>query len=277
MPDSMMAEIMDGKDQLSPKEELEAQIALHAQYFMDAYNELVRYYLTDSIASESPDSIIDFLETISDLDGKYLLASEYLSIGDTTNMDNTLNSISQTFTLDRPRQQQYYDYLTYFSFLKSLQVQNKDILQIDSSQISQLLTLYNQVSEPVASYVRNILIANNVINYFEPIIIPDDLKSTPEKNVLRTGHFSEGCYLKVFPNPAKHYIIAEYNTQQISSSNEILLTVTSFDGKILETRILSKLQDQQLIETVDYKPGIYLCFIKSGNKVLASRKFTIIQ
>jgi hypothetical protein len=82
----------------------------------------------------------------------------------------------------------------------------------------------------------------------------------------------------VFPNPAKHYIIVEYNTQKISSeNNEILLTITSSDGKILETRILSKPQDQQLIETVDFKPGIYLCFIKSGNKILASRKFTIIQ
>ena len=51
MPDSMMAEIMDGKDQLSPKEVLEAQIALRVQYFMDAYNQLVMYYLTDSLAS----------------------------------------------------------------------------------------------------------------------------------------------------------------------------------------------------------------------------------
>jgi len=278
MPDSMMAEIMDGKDHLSPKEELEAQIAVHVQYFKDAYDELVRFYLTDSTASESADSIINFLESVSDLDGKYLLASKYLSIGDTASMDNALNSISSTFTLDRLRQQQYFDYLTYFSFLKSLYAQNRNILQIDSSQIAQLVTLYDQTSEPVSSYVRNILIANNVINYSEPIIIPDDLKSTQEEDVLRTSHFSEKCYLKVFPNPAKHYIIAEYNTQQLyAGNNEFFLTITSSDGKILETRILSKLQDQQLIETVDYKPGIYLCFLKSGNKVLASRKFTVIQ
>jgi len=278
MPDSMMAEIMDGKDQLSPKEELEAQIAVHVQYFKDAYNELVRFYLTDSTASESADSIINFLESVSDLDGKYLLASKYLSIGDTTSMDNALNSILSTFTLDRLRQQQYLDYQTYFSFLKSLRAQNKDILQIDSSQITQLVTLYDQASEPVSSYVRNILIANNLINYFEPIIIPDDLKSSPEENVFKTSHFSEGCYLKVFPNPAKHYIIAEYNTQQTNAgNNELILTITSSDGKIIETRLLSKPQDQQLIETIDYKPGIYLCFLKSGNKVLVSRKFTIIQ
>ena len=200
MPDSMMAEIMDGKDQLSPKEVLEAHIAMYAQYFMDAYNSLVLYYLTDSISSASPDSIINFLESTSDLDGKYLLASEYLAKGDTSDMDHTLSSIASIFTLDRIRYQQCQDYLTYFAFLKSLKAQNKDILQVDSSQIAQLLTLYNQSSEPVVSFVRNILIANNVFNYFEPIIIPDDsTKSTLEKNFLRTSHFAQECYLKLFP------------------------------------------------------------------------------
>ncbi len=278
MPDSLMAEILDGKDQLSPKEVLEAQIAMHAQYFKDAYDGLVRYYLTDSIASASPDSIINFLESISDLDGQYLLASKYLAVGDTIQMNNTLNSISGTFTLDKTRQLQNQDYLTYFSFLKSLLAQGKDILQVDSSQIVQLQALSASLSEPVASYVRNILIANNKVNYFEPIIIPDNTKSTPETNKLKTSHFSKTCSLRVFPNPAKGYIIAEYNTQNLSlGNNEILLTITSSDGKILETRVLNKPQDQQLIETGDYKPGFYLCSLKTGNKIVASCKFTIIQ
>ena len=116
MPDSMMAEIMDGKDQLSPKEELEAQIALETQYILNAYNALVLYYLTDSIASESPDSIINFLESTSDLDGKYFSASEYLAKGDTSNMDHTLSSISSIFSLDRLRYQQYLDYVPIFHF-----------------------------------------------------------------------------------------------------------------------------------------------------------------
>ena len=278
MPDSLMAEILDGKDQLSPKEELEAQIALHAQYFKNGYDGMVRYYLTDSIASASPDSIINFLESISDLDGQYLLASEYFAIGDTTRMNNTLNSISGTFTLDKTRQLQYQDYLTYFSFLKSLHAQGKDIFQVDGSQIAQLQEFSASLSEPVVSYVRNILIANNQVNYFEPIIIPDDTKSAPETNKLKTSHFSKTCSLRIFPNPAKDYIIAEYNTQNLSlGNNEILLTITSSDGKILETRVLSKPQDQQLIETGDYKPGFYLCSLKTGNKIMASCKFTIIQ
>ncbi len=278
MPDSLMADILDGKDQLSPKEELEAQIALHAQYFKDAYNGLVRYYLTDSIASANPDSIINFLESISDLDGKYLLASEYIASGDTSKMNNTLRSISNTFTLDKTQQVQYQDYKTYFSFLKSLLAQGKDILQIDSSQIIQLRTLSATLSEPVASYIRNILISNNQINYFEPIIIPDNSKSAPETNKIKTGHFSKTCSLKVYPNPAKGYLIAEYNTRNLSlGNNEILLTITSSDGKIVETILLSKPQDQKLIETSDYKPGFYLCSLKTGNKIVASCKFTIIQ
>jgi hypothetical protein len=278
MPDSMMAEIMDGKDKLSPKEELEAQITIHAQYFKDAYNELVRYYLTDSIASESSELIIDFLERTSDLDGKYLLASEYFSIGDIHGLDQMLSSIPNIFKLDRNREHQYQDYLNYFELLKSIREQNGDIYNLNNSQISQFQELFNESREPLQSKIRSILIANNEREYFEPIILPDDLKSAPEKSFIKTSHFGQECYLKVFPNPAKHYIIVEYNTQNISSeNNEILLTFTSSEGKIMETRILNKSQDQQLFETVDYKPGLYLCSLKMGNKIIALRKFTVIN
>jgi len=278
MPDSMLAEILEGRDQLSPKEALEAEIALHLQYFNDAYNELVRYYLTDSTLSYSADSIIAFLESEGDLDGQYLLASEYLSVGDSVGMDRILTSIPEIFVLDRIREQQHQDYLTYFKFLKSFYAQNKDIYHIDSAQIEQLTTFCAEASEPIASLGRNILIANDIVDYIEPIFIPDELKSTPERNMLRTSHFSKGCYLKIFPNPAKRYIIVEYNTAEVTSGKSaILLTIASSEGKILETRTLARLQDQQLIETFDYKPGLYLCRITSGKQVLVSGKFTIIQ
>lgn len=278
MPDSMMTEIMNGKDQLSPKEELEAQVALHMEYYKEAFNNLVLFYQTDSISSQTPDSLINFLGSIGDLDGKYMLAFEYLSKGDTINMENTLNSISSYFTLDKGQQAQYQDYLSYFSFLKTLMAQNKDILQIDSSQVVQLLTLYGKVSEPVLSFIRNILIANNVFYYYEPIIIPDETKSEPVNDQIKTSHISKGCSLKVFPNPSDHYIIAEYNTGNISfSNNEFFLTIVSLEGRTVESRIIEKPQDQVLIITNDYKPGIYFCSLKSGNKIFITRKFTVIQ
>jgi len=278
MPDSMMAEIMDGKDKLSPKEELEAQIALHMQSFKDAYNSLVLFYKIDSVSSQTRDSLIIFLGTVGDLDGKYLLAFEYLFNGDTSNVNNTLNFISRNFTLDKGQRQQYQDYISYFAFLKSLKSPEKDILTLDTNQISRLQTLYSTATEPVSSYIRSILIANDVSSYIEPIIIPDDKKSAPEVSSLKTSHFGQGCYLKLFPNPAKQYIIAEYNAQHIlTGNNEFLLSIVSNEGKLVESRILNKLQDQVLISTTSYNPGIYVCCIKSGNKIIASRKFTVIQ
>ena len=278
MPDSMMAEILDGKYQLSPKEELEAQIALHILYFKNRFNNLVQLYKSDSMLSQTSDSLILFLSSVKDLDGKYMLAFEYLSQGDTINMDNTLGSISGIFKLDKSQQRQYQDYLTYFSFLKSLRAQHKNIFQIDNSQFVQLQQLYSTANEPVSSYVRNILIVNNIFNYYEPIIIPSETKSAPEQEILKTGQFGNGCYLKVFPNPAKNYFIVEYNTiNRNISTNEIKLTISSTIGGILETRIMYKQQDQVLFQTGNYKPGSYICSLLLGNKTMVSRKFTIIQ
>ena len=108
--------------------------------------------------------------------------------------------------------------------------------------------------------------------------IPDGTKSAPDINSLKTRSFNKGCYLKLFPNPAKQYIIAEYKSQStLTGNNEFILSIFSNEGKLVESRILNKLQDQVLISTTSYKPGIYVCCIKSGNKIVASRKFTVIQ
>lgn len=115
-------------------------------------------------------------------------------------------------------------------------------------------------------------------SYIEPIIIPDDEKSTLEETFFKVSHFGNGCYLKLFPNPAKQYVIAEYKVdKKIIDQSDILLSITSIEGKNLQTRILDKLQDQVLIDASEFKTGTYLCAIKAGGKVLASRTFLIVK
>ncbi len=278
MPDSLMADIMDGMDKLSPKEELEAELAIHMQNYKNLYNSLILFYKTDSVCALSCDSLVTFLGSIVDLDGKYLLAFEELLNGDTTTMNSTLNSITQSFTLDRFQQKQYQDYITYFNFLKGLKSPDKDILMLDSTRISQLGTLYSTMGEPVSSYIRGILIANGSLSYIEPIIIPEDTKSAPDKIGLKTSHFKQGVYLKLFPNPAHKFVIAEYKTtKERKDDQQILLSIASNEGKLIESRILYKSQDQVLIITSSYKPGNYICYLRVAGKVIASKIFTVIQ
>jgi hypothetical protein len=95
---------------------------------------------------------------------------------------------------------------------------------------------------------------------------------------VKTSYLEQTCYLNVFPNPANRYMVAEYNIEKSTFSNyELRLSVVSSDGETVQSEPVNKLQDQVLIITNDYKPGIYFITLKFGNMVLAKQKFAIIR
>ena len=100
------------------------------------------------------------------------------------------------------------------------------------------------------------------------------MNSESNKVPVKTSYLEQTCYLNVFPNPANRYMVAEYNIEKSTFSN---LSIDSSDGGTIQSEIVSKIQDQVLIITNDYQPGIYFCTLKFGNMVLAKQKFTIIK
>lgn len=123
----------------------------------------------------------------------------------------------------------------------------------------------------------NILIANGSLSYHEPILLPENLKSSEVRKTISTGKFVEPSYLKIFPNPSKQYIIAEYNLKDKSTySNQITIQITSMQGNTLQTILLAKKQDQVLIITNNYKPGFYICSLIVNGKIIDAVRFSII-
>jgi hypothetical protein len=77
MPDYMMAEIMQGKEQLGAMEAMESEISYWEQYRARAMRQLIREYLTDSTITNRNDSLIQLFENENDLESKYRLALTY--------------------------------------------------------------------------------------------------------------------------------------------------------------------------------------------------------
>jgi hypothetical protein len=181
MPDSMMAEILADEEIISAKEALETELASHKQIRSEALTDLIRYYKPDSINTECEDSLIALLERENDINIKYQLAFEYLKKGDTIKLDETLNDIPVSFDLNQNQTATHENYLSYFGLLKELNSEGKNILQMDSLQLDAIHELSANGAELVKTYARNILLANGMINYFEPILLDDNLKSSKEK------------------------------------------------------------------------------------------------
>jgi len=57
----------------------------------------------------------------------------------------------------------------------------------------------------------------------------------------------------------------------------VQLQITDMSGKILSTQHLDQKQDQQLIDTQNYKSGIYLLSIIADGKVLETVQLNITK
>ena len=184
-------------------------------------------------------------------------------------------------TYDLPGELQFIhnDYLLYFDLLADLRAQGKSIENAGQGQIATLLLLaaYDQTNPGI--YARNALIQSREINYNEPYILPVSNKSVSVMDPF--GKQTEsGSILKVFPNPAKDYIIVEYLVDIPVTDQEhhnITLVMIDGNGKLLRHIELNHRQDQLVIPTENLNSGIYFFNLYVYGKLEKSRKFTIVK
>ncbi len=78
---------------------------------------------------------------------------------------------------------------------------------------------------------RNLLVNEGMIDYREPLVFDQELKSTKvSKHYPKIAIAPDGRgYLKIFPNPARDYVIMEYQLKEGCSNG--LIQAYSIDGR----------------------------------------------
>jgi hypothetical protein len=193
-------------------------------------------------------------------------------------VNQVLNDIPVRFALSPEDEKLYQDYLSYFTILLDLKSQNLTIFDIKADQQNQLMQIAIHGADPVQSYARNVLLANSLIIYQEPLYLPDENKSLQAGRDPDPKKFNATGSLKLFPNPAQQYIILEYDiSSEINGPGTLLLTIISGDGKVVNHQKITKLQDQLLIDCRHFSSGSYICKIAFGRKTLATGKFILAK
>ena len=126
-------------------------------------------------------------------------------------------------------------------------------------------------------YARNILIQADTIIYNEPILLPDEFPEkilNNHKNTYPIPEIDNNAILKIHPNPAKGYFIAEY---QIIEGTNNSIDIVDVNGKIIKTIFLKDMQNQLIVETGDLKTGIYNIRLVVDGKVSKSLKLLIVK
>lgn len=158
------------------------------------------------------------------------------------------------------------------------QLQNDSLLfiPIDSIHISTLETLASNNMYLPGVYSRNILLANGLSDYEEPVVLPDPFKSVETRKDYSKLGFDEvkRSFLLVYPNPTRHYFIAEYHLDR--DYNDLYLEILDVTAnKIGELNIEGK-QNQAVIPVKDLKPGIYFIRLIAGGVVMDTQKMIIL-
>ena len=267
LPEYMMVQIEDGFNTLSTRELLELQISMQRLEASVAEKELIHLYKTDTTAPI--DSLLLFLSSRNRPDAFIQLAFEYLKTNQIQEALNSINAISIS-DLGEPETELRNKMLDYLQFHSVLINEGRSTAELNNSEIAELEFLA-EGNDLVASCSRSILLTNGLIEYNEPILLPNDMfKST---KVDRNYNIVNNSQLIIYPNPASQWITVEYDLQSIGDTKAVL-NIIDATGRVVKSMKLRGNRNSVIVDLTTLQKGIYFCNLVS-DKHSISRKLTI--
>jgi hypothetical protein len=277
IPGYMMGQIINGKNTASAKENLEAILLHNKTEKAKAINELVKYYKSYT-SVYAFDSTLYWLEQKNSPDAEYTRVFEYLRVGDTTNALNVLVAIPSSFNLNNYENITYQKFTNFVDVYKDLVSLQGKVWQADSASVAQLeaLSVFDNYLPGV--YARNILVANEMLDYRETYQLPGHLK-TSEAIVYpnEAKSFEKNEYLKIFPNPTKDYMIIEYSIPTSGLLNETYILLVNNKGVLIKSLLLNEVRNTVVVNTSELLPGIYMVSLVNGNAIIGNKKLVIYE
>jgi hypothetical protein len=272
MPEWMKEQVLQGVNTTGAKEALESELAKWESKRAEHFNNLYQYFRKDTINPQaSADSLEILLTEDSRLESKYRLAFINMQQGAWNEGLAVLNSIPTEFELTPSEVSVHQDYISLFNILILL---NGNLPVEASTGAIQLELLASSDEHFPGACARNLLYAAGLIEYEEPIILPEEgLKSSEAIGNRSDKNTYKPEVLKVFPNPAGDYFIAEYNAD--GYIGYVSLIVTNVTGKPVFSRQYLSYRDQVVINSEDWSSGIYHLSLMVNEIIVKSEKVSI--
>ncbi|MCX6269749.1 MAG: T9SS type A sorting domain-containing protein [Bacteroidetes bacterium] len=273
MPDYMFDQILDGQYISGAQENMKAKQHHYNNAAYLPWSNLYRIFNNDTVNASSSDSLDNLLTTSNFLGSKYQLSLRKLFQGDTILAFQIFDQIPAIFTLNEHQLTEHGYYQEYSSVLSRLLHQDSVYSLPDSSQQELLFYLLDHSTDLPGVYSRNLLIHNGLLQYEEPITINHISKSKRNRNRMPVQ--SDGSnFLKVFPNPAKDYVVAEIHIPGII--NNPYLSVFDMSGRTLKTIPLSNPDDQIVISLKGLSQGVYILTL-TNQKVISRSLLNVLS
>jgi photosystem II stability/assembly factor-like uncharacterized protein len=275
LPDYMKAQILEGRNITSLKEEMESQLAKYRLTKSRTFNSLMHYYQHPDSINDGADSIVQLLINDTELSAKYQLALIYLQKGNLTQCEATLDDILLQYSLQGAELVSHQDMVSFCDLAANILASENGWYSATTAQLQQLAAV-QQATAPAATYARNVLAMLHQTEYDEPIQIPDLFKSTKaeeEYGLIRSAKVPSA--LEVYPNPAKDYLMIKYTADQQPIIGT--LEIRNLKGELIRELPITKAENTATVITRGWNAGTYIVSLVADGKISESTKFTIIQ
>lgn len=276
LPGYMLDEILQGQSLVSVYENLQSSLSHHLQKHDLYKKQLVQLYLNDTIQSAAAaDSLVSLLLASAHPAHWYRAAYLRHEQGNTAASADILNSVLSSFSLSTEQLQAHNQLVSWLEQQNLLRSEDKSLVVPDSAAVAWLFDVMENGGLPVSIYARNILLAHALVEHQPQYLLPDDTKSSKVRRP-RSQSPPKDEALKLFPNPAREYVIVDFDLGKLKAIDGAgMLKVSAIDGRLIESLPLTKLKDQLVFPLNGYKQGTYVFTLYYGNNILESKRLII--
>lgn len=233
---------------------------------------LLRYYHT-----HSKDSMLMLIGEDLTFEGRINKVHWLLESGRGTEAVSLLNSLPTSISLT-PEETEYY------TEIKNLIIRKNALISMgrvwstaDTFTVKSIESLFHTSGRRLAATYRNILLANDMIAYKEPVILPGSGNMKKGYQPAENKVFNEKRLFiqSIFPNPSSTQVTILLNPNNVKGNRSI--QVLTIEGRIIfEDRIADECT-RIGITTVNWASGIYI-FQANVNGMQAERKsFSVVS
>jgi len=146
---------------------------------------------------------------------------------------------------------------------------------LSEAQILQLQEIDADETGFASVYARNMLLAIDELEYQEPVILPNSMKSAEVEEAYHEVLNSQApSLLEVYPNPSKDYVILAY---QFDKETKGIIEIRDISGKPVQSIPFDGIQDQVTVITHGWTTGVYVLSLVVNDKVIETTKFTLVK
>ena len=233
------------------------QMGLHKRKQVVAAKQIIKSLVNEE--EQDLEAIKGWLGNLESLQADMQIASIMINNGDFNTATALLDLLPDVYNLEDDVLTQYLDDKYILSLKMNLEQDDRNIMQLNSSEIAQLENIAEDDYGMARTSARNILEA-----FYGYDDYCDCMNENSNKSASATSfEAKEESPLKIeaTPNPATHYVEFYYELSEIDT--EGIISITDINGKLIQTFNIKRNKGLQAWDTREIPAGTYIFTLKS--------------